>query len=318
MIARRGGYLLSVALGLVLAAAPAPATAPDLSLRPQERPFAVRFTSGGSPLAPVQLDTRPRLRPGSAAAGSPDLIGDIAEYLAEDPVERTVTTRSASVDPIAALALTAITESQGVGPTVSLRPVLRPDDLGATVVQAGLFTRKPPRKGSVCGDRTIRGKEVGRVPGRIRGCGVQDAVRITEVYGVALSTPAVMDCTTANALKTWVDKGLQPAFRRMGTVTHMKVAAHYACRTRNNQPGAKISEHGKGRAIDLSSFTLADGQVVTVLNGWHRGSTRKALKKAHASACGPFGTVLGPEADRFHRNHFHFDTARHRGGPYCR
>ena len=33
---------------------------------------------------------------------------------------------------------------------------------------------------------------------------------------------------------------------------------------------------------------------------------------------GGFGTVLGPESDQFHQDHFHFDTARHRGGPYCR
>jgi len=38
----------------------------------------------------------------------------------------------------------------------------------------------------------------------------------------------------------------------------------------------------------------------------------------HRAACGPFGTVLGPNADRFHQDHFHFDTARHRSGPYCR
>ncbi|MDX5403468.1 MAG: extensin family protein, partial [Rhodobacterales bacterium] len=25
-----------------------------------------------------------------------------------------------------------------------------------------------------------------------------------------------------------------------------------------------------------------------------------------------------PESDRFHRDHFHFDTARHRNGPFCR
>jgi len=30
------------------------------------------------------------------------------------------------------------------------------------------------------------------------------------------------------------------------------------------------------------------------------------------------GTVLGPEANRFHRDHFHFDTAEYRSGPYCR
>ena len=44
----------------------------------------------------------------------------------------------------------------------------------------------------------------------------------------------------------------------------------------------------------------------------------KALKKMHKIACGPFGTVLGPNANRFHRDHFHFDTARYRSGSYCK
>jgi hypothetical protein len=28
--------------------------------------------------------------------------------------------------------------------------------------------------------------------------------------------------------------------------------------------------------------------------------------------------VLGPNANSFHRDHFHFDTARYRSGSYCR
>jgi len=28
--------------------------------------------------------------------------------------------------------------------------------------------------------------------------------------------------------------------------------------------------------------------------------------------------VLGPEAARYHQDHFHFDTARYRSGSYCR
>ncbi|MFC3117580.1 extensin family protein [Jhaorihella thermophila] len=58
---------------------------------------------------------------------------------------------------------------------------------------------------------------------------------------------------------------------------------------------------------------------MTVAKGWkssHR--TRKMLQRAWKTACGPFGTVLGPNADRYHRDHFHLDTARYRSGPYCR
>ena len=31
----------------------------------------------------------------------------------------------------------------------------------------------------------------------------------------------------------------------------------------------------------------------------------------------PAGTALGPNANRFHRDYLHFDTARYRRGSYC-
>jgi hypothetical protein len=148
---------------------------------------------------------------------------------------------------------------------------------------------------------------------------VENPVRITSVGGVRLSTPATMDCKTAKALHSWVEKGAKPAVgRKGGGVAQIKVAAGYACRTRNNQPGAKISEHGRGRAIDISAIKLADGTEMTVLQGWKDRRQGPMLKKMHRAACGPFGTVLGPNADKFHRDHFHFDTARYRSGSYCR
>jgi hypothetical protein len=194
------------------------------------------------------------------------------------------------------------------GPGVSARPGLRPPE----VAEQALFKRRKLRKGAVCGDLDIQGEEAGPVPGRISGCGIDGAVRVTSVSGVRLSQPALINCPTAKALNNWVRKGVQPAFRKR--VVELRVAAHYACRPRNNQSGAKISEHGRGKAIDISGFVLKNGEIVTVLNDW--GS--RPLKKAHRAACGPFGTVLGPNSDRFHRDHFHLDTARHRGGPYCR
>lgn len=41
------------------------------------------------------------------------------------------------------------------------------------------------------------------------------------------------------------------------------------------------------------------------------------LKAAHASACRIFGTVLGPEANSAHKNHFHVDMAERSGTRIC-
>jgi hypothetical protein len=104
-----------------------------------------------------------------------------------------------------------------------------------------------------------------------------------------------------------------------GGADTIKVAAHYSCRTRNNKKGAKLSEHGKGNAIDISAITLKNGATMTVLRGWNEKVQKKPLRQMHAAACGPFTTVLGPNADRYHKDHFHFDVASHRGGgKYCR
>lgn len=199
--------------------------------------------------------------------------------------------------------------------TQSLRPKLRSN----RATRAARAQDQLRKRGAVCGDPDIQGDHVGRVNAGNPSCGVEDAVRVRSISGVELSQRSVMDCKTAAALKTWIEKTAKPTFSRTGGgLKRLRVAAHYACRTRNNQPGGRVSEHGKGRAIDISGVRLRDGTLITVQNGWNGRETRDALRALHRGACGPFGTVLGPNSDRFHRDHFHFDTARHRGGPYCR
>ena len=215
-------------------------------------------------------------------------------------------------------------ESYGVQPqaepknTLRKLGAMRPKARNKEVERQGKARAAARAKGAVCGDVDIQGVKIGRVPGKIAGCGVDSAVRVSSVSGVGLSTHAVMDCTTAKALKSWIDRGMKPAMRDGGGVSQIRVVAHYACRTRNNQPGAKISEHGRGRAIDIAGFTLRSGEKVTVLTDWGRSKFSRPLKQMHRAACGPFGTVLGPDANRFHLDHFHFDTARYRSGTYCR
>lgn len=176
-----------------------------------------------------------------------------------------------------------------------------------------------PVGGGLCGDPMLVGEVLGKVPGRISGCGLDNAVRLQAVGNIRLSQTATINCETAKALKSWVQTGAEPAVGKMGGgLSGLRVVAHYACRTRNNQPGAKISEHGRGKAIDIAGVQLADGSEISVLNDWGGGKKGKALRAMHSAACGPFGTVLGPNSDRHHKDHFHFDTASYRSGSYCK
>ena len=162
----------------------------------------------------------------------------------------------------------------------------------------------------------LKAEKIGTIPGP-GACGVPDAYRVTEAAGVRLSQAATIRRATAETLDGWLRAHAIPIIgNRGGGLVAIQVPAHYACRTRNHRPGARLSEHAKGNAIDISAFILADGSRIAVTD-W-RGSNGRVLKRLHASACGPFGTVLGPESDRFHQDHFHLDIADYRSGPYCR
>lgn len=275
--------------------APLQASAPEVSLPPVDRPAFSAVASGegvlqSSVAALVELEQEH----GSRQSGL-------------RPIQR----------PVSAQILAATALPKDLLPSAldqSLVPFVRPD----TIAEQALFKRRRLRRGAVCGDVDIQGKVIGGVVATMPGCGAKDAVQVTSVAGVRLSQPSVMTCETAEALKRWVSKDVETAFGRRNKVVSLRVAAHYACRTRNNRPGGRISEHGRGKAIDISGFKLEDGTLVTVLEGWTDRKTRKPMARIWKAACGPFGTVLGPESDRYHRDHFHLDVARHRGGAYCR
>lgn len=201
----------------------------------------------------------------------------------------------------------------------ALRPEVREQDFeivaaSAQVASPGSGPSRPLVQGSgLCGVAILSGSVLGNVPGP-GDCGVSDAVEVTSVGGIRLSTGVTIDCATAGALATWVRDVANPAVGAAGGgLARIEVGGGYTCRGRNGQPGARLSEHAFGHAIDIMGFTLADGTRLTVLNNWGNG----ILRAMHRGACGIFGTVLGPEANRYHRDHFHFDTARYRSGSYC-
>jgi hypothetical protein len=204
-------------------------------------------------------------------------------------------------------------------------PRLRPEgERRAFLQRASAVRTQPPATGTtgratgqLCGVRGIEGTTIPPVVANVQGCGVSDAVRVRSVDGVRLSEAAIMDCDTARALHAWVRTGLRPAVGRLGGgPAQLQVAAHYVCRTRNHRAGAPISEHGRGRAIDISAVTLEDGRRIDILRHWRHETYGPVLRTAHRSACEVFTTTLGPGSDGMHEDHLHFDLRR--GGRWCR
>ncbi|GGL75132.1 extensin family protein [Wenxinia marina] len=196
---------------------------------------------------------------------------------------------------------------------LAIRPPERPPE----ITQEATRVAAERARGQVCGTPELQGDTLGHVGGP-GSCGIDGAVRVRSVAGIPLSLPARMDCATARSLLAWVQTGAIPAIGSTGGgLRELHIVGEYACRGRNNQAGARLSEHSFGRAIDIAGFRLRDGTEVSVLRGWN-SSHGRMLRAMWRAACGPFGTVLGPNANAAHRDHFHFDTARYRSGSYCR
>jgi len=172
-------------------------------------------------------------------------------------------------------------------------------------------------------DRSARARQGLGAP---RICGAVRPLEVLATAGgaIALKPRAVLRCPMVPALDNWSRNVVQPAaYRIFGEpVVSFKVISSYSCRPRNNKRGAKLSEHGYANAIDIASFRLASGRAVTVKSGWKSGGRdQDFLRLIHKRACDSFTTVLGPNADRHHADHFHLDLARHgkRGTyHYCR
>ena len=217
-------------------------------------------------------------------------------------------------ETVAALAASA----PAAGLDLSSNPDGKDVDLAAVAPPTAKEQRKKKReaasmKGSVCGVPAIKGTEIKRrSPRRSRAAAWKSRSPSPRSRGCRLSQTATVDCSIAKALNSWVDEVAQPAFD--GKLVEMQVAAHYICRSRNNIKGAKISEHGKGRAIDISAFVLSNGKVLTVAEQLQQADAPASTRRpARISS-----TTLGPGSDGYHEDHFHFDTSARSGGSYCR
>jgi hypothetical protein len=134
-----------------------------------------------------------------------------------------------------------------------------------------------------------------------------DRIRMPDQTSVAVTPAPQLQCGMAEALAEWVRTDAGPAAATLGaplaTVTDLD---SYECRGRNNIAGAKLSEHGKGNAIDIGAVKLKNGATFTLTDPQVSKPFREQMRTL---ACARFTTVLGPGSDGYHEEHIHLDLA---------
>lgn len=145
-------------------------------------------------------------------------------------------------------------------------------------------------------------------------------VNVVRISGgpVRLSSSFLATCPVAVAFALFERYGLQPAAQTAfnSPVVEVEHLGSYACRNIYHRAQGRLSQHATANALDISAFRLANGRRISVLKGWNGADADAAfLRTARTSACRYFSTVLGPDYNAAHRNHFHLDMG---GWSVCR
>lgn len=152
-------------------------------------------------------------------------------------------------------------------------------------------------------------------PVRAGPCGFDDGVRLESGGARRIAfAPAGLgtSCAVAAGLALWEWNVVQPAAARHfgSAVTTIDHFGSYNCRRIYGRSEGAFSEHSTADAVDIAGFRLADGTRVSVLGDWS-GTGKKAafLRDVRDGACELYATVLSPDYNAAHRDHFHFDQA---------
>ncbi|WP_417620539.1 extensin family protein [Parasphingorhabdus sp.] len=147
------------------------------------------------------------------------------------------------------------------------------------------------------------------------GCSQIDSIKLLDV-GADVTNLGPVKCELAGKFAAWTEFAVKRAARKyLGSdLKRIETMGSYSCR--NIAGSGKLSQHAHANAIDVSAFVLTDGRRITVENNWKSGrSEMQFLSAIHDSACKRFGTVLSPNYNAAHRDHFHLDMS---GNGYCR
>ncbi len=146
------------------------------------------------------------------------------------------------------------------------------------------------------------------------GCGFSNAVRIART-AVQVGDSFTLSCQAAVSLALWERHALLPAAQGLlgSPVQRIEHYGSYACRNVYGSEGGRRSRHATADALDVAGFVLADGRRVMVSRHWHSDDDRaRFLHRIHEQACDFFDTVLGPDYNAAHADHFHLDRGGYR------
>lgn len=131
---------------------------------------------------------------------------------------------------------------------------------------------------------------------------------------------AAPGCAVTAAMALWTRDVVQPAARKYfgQNVVELENLGSYNCRKIAGREAQ--SEHSTANAIDISAFVLADGTRISLINDWTPGDKRSEfLHEVRDGSCDLFSTVLSPDHNAAHADHFHLDMAvRTAGWSICR
>jgi len=155
------------------------------------------------------------------------------------------------------------------------------------------------------------------------GCNRLGTVQLSALAGdsgqFGISNIGAVQCKVASAFGNWARFGVDRAARQIlgSPLARIETMGSYACR--NVAGSDRRSAHARAEAIDVSGFVLEDGRRVSLIDDWDSGTAaeREFLRVVHSSACKRFGTVLGPEYNRAHADHFHLE-GEGAGSSFCR
>lgn len=152
------------------------------------------------------------------------------------------------------------------------------------------------------------------------GCSTTNSVKLDGVGGdrsqFTVTNVNAVACPLANSFAGWARFGVDRAARQIlgSPLERIETMGSYSCR--NVAGSGRRSAHARAEAIDVGAFVLADGRRISVKEGWNAGrDEREFLRVIHSSACKRFGTVLGPDYNQAHQDHFHLEFGK---GSYCR
>ncbi|HFC04965.1 MAG TPA: extensin family protein [Rhizobiales bacterium] len=155
------------------------------------------------------------------------------------------------------------------------------------------------------------------------GCGIAAPVLVRSFGAIKIKPAAKLNCNLALATYKWLVDKVQPMARKRykSPLVSVRQLSSYSCRSRRGSGTSRISEHSFGNALDVASFTFANGKTVSLLKDWSTlgaqfgiGQAANFLADAHKMACASYATVLSPRYNKAHANHFHMDMGR--GGRY--